>query len=159
MKSIRKELYLYIAGLVLPLAAALYSQYAWGLHPCEMCIWQRWAYAVAIFFIANTFVFSAPKAKNIFNWLSAISVFICTIIATFHFGVEQKWWEGFTACTGDFSAAKTLEDLKAMIEAAPVIRCDEPAWVFILSMAGWNALYSLALGIFGTIFICKQKSI
>ena len=40
-----------LIALLLPLAllgGALGSQYFGGLHPCEMCIWQRWPHASAI---------------------------------------------------------------------------------------------------------------
>src|SRR6185437_13289805 len=40
-----------LLALLLPLAllgGALGSQYLGGLHPCEMCMWQRWPHAVAI---------------------------------------------------------------------------------------------------------------
>ena len=40
-----------LIALLLPVAllgGALGSQYLGGLHPCEMCYWQRWPHAAAI---------------------------------------------------------------------------------------------------------------
>jgi hypothetical protein len=61
-------------------------------------------------------------------------------------GIEYGWWQGFTACTGGLGSGQTAEELRATIENAPIVRCDEPAFkLFGLSMAGYNFLYALAL--------------
>ncbi|MFL6722003.1 MAG: disulfide bond formation protein B, partial [Sphingomonas sp.] len=47
-----------LIALLLPLAllgGALGSQYLGGLHPCEMCYWQRWPHAAAILLAALAF--------------------------------------------------------------------------------------------------------
>ena len=42
----------------------------------------------------------------------------------------------------------TVEALKKQIMSAPVVRCDEVAWSFLgISMAGYNALISMAAGV------------
>jgi disulfide bond formation protein DsbB len=70
-------------------------------------------------------------------------------IAAFHVGVEQHWWAGTAECGGQASGARTVEQLQAMIEAAPVVRCDVVAWsLFGISMAGYNVMLSLALAAF-----------
>ena len=50
-----------LLALLLPLGllgGALGSQYIGGLHPCEMCYWQRWPHAAAILLAA--LAFTAP---------------------------------------------------------------------------------------------------
>ena len=37
----------FLASLLL-YGGALVSQYGFGLHPCEMCYWQRWPHDLAI---------------------------------------------------------------------------------------------------------------
>jgi disulfide bond formation protein DsbB len=50
-----------------------------------------------------------------------------------------------------------LDDLRAEIMAAPVVRCDEASWLFLgLSMAGWNVLYSGGLGALG-LWLARKK--
>jgi len=47
-----------LIALLLPVAllgGALGSQYFGGLHPCEMCYWQRWPHAAAILFTLLAF--------------------------------------------------------------------------------------------------------
>jgi disulfide bond formation protein DsbB len=63
--------------------------------------------------------------------------------------VEWRFWPSPSAgCgTGPARPAATIEELMARIAAAPIVRCDEPAIVIGgLSMAGWNAVFALAVG-------------
>ncbi len=44
--------------------------------------------------------------------------------------------------------ARTIEELRAQILAAPVVRCDVVPWsLFGVSMAGYNVLASLGLAV------------
>jgi disulfide bond formation protein DsbB len=128
-----------IAASIFALGLALISQYGFNYYPCELCIWQRWAYGAVILFSVLSLKFTKLYP------LMVLSLIVLFSIALYHFGIEQKWWVGFQTCTAAFSGG-TLEDLKAQIMGAPVTRCDEAVWFFLgLSMAGWNVLYSAAL--------------
>jgi disulfide bond formation protein DsbB len=106
------------AGL---LGGALGSQYLGGLHPCEMCYWQRWPHGVAII-------------------LAAIAV--SGAIGVYHALVELHILQGFTTCTATGSGSL------AEILATPLIRCDQVQFAFLgISMAGWNAIISLGSAI------------
>ncbi len=124
------------------LGAALVSQYFGGLHPCKMCIWQRWPHGAAIGFGA-LFLLTSWRPAIL---LGALCALVTSGIGAFHAGVEQGWWEGPTTCSsGDISGLST-EDLLDQILTAPVVRCDEIVWEFAgISMAGWNALLSAGL--------------
>lgn len=152
MKIPRTE-WVVILGSVAALALALISQFGFGFHPCELCMWQRYAYSAVIAISLLSLKFPRLRA------LVVVSVFAVTGIAIFHFGIEQKWWEGFSSCSSSFKGALTLEELKAQIMGAPVTRCDEAVWFLLgLSMAGWNVLYSGALGLYAlySLFIRRR---
>lgn len=126
------------------LGAALASQYWGGLAPCELCYWQRWAH-VAAMAPALMALFAPGRARAVLLGLAALVLLGSAGIALFHAGVEQKWWAGLSGC-GVTGGADSIADLKAQIMAAPVVRCDDIAWSLMgISMAGWNALASLAL--------------
>jgi disulfide bond formation protein DsbB len=131
-----------LAGAAFALAVALVSQYAFGLAPCEMCHWQRWPY-----FAALPLALLALLRPSRWLVLGLVALFVLDgALAIFHAGVEWRLWEGFTACSGSGLGATSVEDLKAQIMGAPVVRCDEPPFVLLgLSMAGWNAVLALAL--------------
>jgi disulfide bond formation protein DsbB len=136
-----------IASL-LPLAllgGALGSQYFGGLHPCEMCYWQRWPHGAAIVLAALAFTAPAESARSrSLTLLAALAIAISGGIGVYHAGVEAGVFAGFTTCTSNASGATTEELLKAIIHA-PMIRCDEVQFRFLgISMAGWNAILSLS---------------
>ncbi|MBB4857757.1 disulfide bond formation protein DsbB [Novosphingobium chloroacetimidivorans] len=119
------------------LAGAYISQYGFGLPPCEMCWWQRYAHFVAL--LLALLAFALPKRAVVA--LAAAAIAAAGLIGGFHAGVEYGWWQGVTACTaGTF--AKGGDPLAAIL-AAPVIRCDVAPWsLFGISLAGWNFLFS-----------------
>ncbi|MDT9598172.1 disulfide bond formation protein B [Sphingosinicella rhizophila] len=124
------------------LAGAYGSQYLGGLHPCEMCYWQRWAHFAALAFALLSFAPMADKGRSLV-WLAALSILASGMIGTYHAGVEAGIFEGFTQCTAA-PRGESVEDLLANVLDTPIIRCDEVQWSFLgLSMAGWNAIVSI----------------
>lgn len=138
------------------LGTALASQYWGGLSPCKLCWYQRVPYAFAITAATLGAILAARGA----NRGAALLVFVCGVgfvlgaaVAAFHVGVEQGWWEGSTACIGvGVGAATTVDELRRMLEAAPIVRCDEVQWSLGgVSMAGYNFLVSMALAAFAAL--------
>jgi len=69
-------------------------------------------------------------------------------LAFYHSGVEYGWWRFESSCTSTGAAAQTLAELEAALNAAPLVRCDEPPFVVLgLSMAGWHAVTAFFLSI------------
>ena len=146
---------LYIGGLILgvlflALGMALISQYVFGLHPCVLCIYQRWPYVIAIILGILVMMFkNNVKASALFVGLSSLTFFANSAIAFFHSGVERHWWEGLKGCgTPDMSgtAAELLERIKNM----PQAKCSEIPWADPIlggSMANYNVLVCFVMGI------------
>lgn len=132
---------------VAALCVAWISQYGFGLAPCELCYWQRYGYGIAIAIgLVASFTPRDGYARVVALAALAAAFLGVAAIALFHAGVEYRWWQGFTACTGSLGDNLSAEDLLAAIEAAPIVRCDEPAFVlFGVSMAGYNFLYAIGL--------------
>ena len=125
------------------LAGALGSQYIGGLHPCEMCYWQRWPHYGAVALAIGSFALrgAADRGRSLI-WLAALAIFVSGTIGVYHAGVEMGVFEGVTACTASISGQSSA-DVLANIMATPLIRCDAVQWSFLgISMAGWNALIS-----------------
>jgi disulfide bond formation protein DsbB len=128
------------------LCAALASQYWGGLAPCELCLVQRWPWGAAI---VISFVATMVGSRPALPWVALLlaAVFVASMgLALYHFGVEQHWFAGPTACSGSATAADTVEALKAQILRQQPVRCDEPAWLLWgVSLAGWNILASVVM--------------
>lgn len=139
------------AGSAATLGSALLSQYVGGLAPCVLCIWQRWPHVAAIA-LAGLALIALPRTRTGGSGLLAlagVALWVSAGVAAYHVGVEQHWWAGTAQCGAAGGTPTTLEDLRRMVLAAPVTRCDEVAWSFLgISMAGWNFLISLGLGAF-----------
>lgn len=137
-----------LVALLLPallLAGALGSQHLGGLVPCEMCYWQRWAHWTAVGLATGAFLLAAlPDRGRSFVWLAALAIAASGTIAVYHAGVEAGVFAGATQCT-TMPTGATPDDILRSVMNAPMIRCDEVQWRFAgVSMAGWNAILSLA---------------
>ncbi len=104
---------------------------------------QRWPHLAAILIGILALIFPA-RVLAIFGALAALTT---SGLGLYHTGVEQGWWQGPTSCTANMQIQGiSSKDLLSHIMAAPVVRCEEPQWIFLhLSMASWNAIFSLVL--------------
>jgi disulfide bond formation protein DsbB len=146
-----------VGGSVFALLLAYISQYVFGLQPCPLCYYQRYPYWAAI--AIGVILFYIPfNYKKIYGLILIIAISLLIVdagTAFYHMGVEYKWFGGLAEC-GDDTSAGSVQDLLAQIEATNAIRCDEPAFVIILSMAGWNFVYLLAM-IAATLLVFFKK--
>jgi disulfide bond formation protein DsbB len=134
----------FLASCVM-LGGAFVFQYAGGLAPCEMCIWQRIPHIIII--MISVIALQMLKSKHVIfarNLMLCLALLFITSagLGLLHVGVEQKWWVIKSSCTATASA-----DLSAIF-TSQIIRCDTIAWsLFGISMAGYNMLLSLIMAI------------
>lgn len=141
----RNDYVLLAAGgsAALLVAAFVFQMLGWA--PCKMCLWQRWPHGAAIVIG----VLAYAMTWRLLPLLGALAALTTAGIAAYHSGVERKWWEGPTSCTGNGSGLVGLEGgalLPGGSDVPPLVMCDalEP-FLFGLTMANWNVLASLAL--------------
>jgi disulfide bond formation protein DsbB len=132
------------------LAGAWFFQLVLGIVPCPLCLEQRYAYYLAVplgLLVALLAAKDAPRPVL----LAGLALLLLAALAnawlgTYHAGVEWKFWQGPTDCTGpvgNFGAAGSLLD---RLDSVKVVRCDEVQWRFLgLSLAGYNVLISLSM--------------
>ena len=137
---------------------ALAFQYVGHIPPCEMCHWQRWPHiAAAIVGLGGGALIAGGLLDA--RWAPVVATLTIALIAiagalgVYHAGVEWKWWAGPAACTGERFEFKGLEGLNEQ-----AVRCDEAAWrLFGISLAGYNALISLAAATWGALALSRRK--
>jgi disulfide bond formation protein DsbB len=133
------------AGAVAAVALvfAFTAQYGFGLHPCELCLAQRYPYAAIILLSLAAFLPVPSRVRFALGILCGLLFLADGGIAFYHTGVELKWFPGPTACAGSGSVGQTLEEMRAEIMSAALVPCDQPMAKFLgLSMASWNAIYT-----------------
>ena len=124
------------------LGGALAFQFVGGLAPCPMCIWQRWPHGIAV--VLAVIAVTLPRHIRPIGALGVLLMLVSAGLGLFHAGVEQGWWEGPSTCVGGDVGGLSTEELLDQIMTAPLVRCDEIVWdLFGITMAGWNAAFSL----------------
>ena len=131
-----------LAPLLL-LGGAYASQYLGGLHPCDMCWWQRYPHMIAIPLALLAYALRGRACVSaLFAGLAGLAIGISGGIGLFHAGVEYGWWEGLTTCSTTPTGGSAA-DMLNQIMATPIIRCDVAPWsLFGISLAGYNGLLS-----------------
>lgn len=124
------------------LLGAFGFQHLGELAPCKLCLWQRWPHAAAVVLA----LVGALWPARVVALAGAVAAGTTAGIGGYHVGVEQRWWQGPTTCSGGDISGQSVQDLLKSILEAPIVRCDEIAWEWLgLSMAGWNMVISLGL--------------
>lgn len=134
--------------------AALISQYGFGLHPCKLCIWQRWPFALAML-LSIGIIFLHRHHKIVVALLGVLAVVFLgnAGLAFFHVGVEYHWWTFPSDCTASaIKSGASVEEMLAALKAAPIVRCDERVpFLFGMTMAFYNVLVCLGLSAFASL--------
>src|SRR2546430_16150899 len=97
------------------IGAALLFQYAGGLAPCELCLYERWPYDAAIVVALIALLSGNRLALRLTLGFCGLLFAASTVLAFYHVGVEHHWFAGPTACTGGSSGAQTIEQLGAQL--------------------------------------------
>ena len=134
----------------LTIAAVYYVEYVMLLAPCPLCLEQRMAFYVTIPLAALLWLgasFGASK-KVLFLGFLVIAGFMLwnTGLSTYHAGVEWKWWQGPTDCSGPIPKLGSVADMMKQMQRVSLVRCDEAALRILgISLSGYDALVSLFL--------------
>lgn len=137
------------AGLAAATIAGAWIFEYFGYAPCELCLQQRWAYYIGVPLAAAAAVVCSVRPRP-GAWLLALAgvVFVgSAIFGAWHAGVEWGFWPGPAGCSGAASQkAADMNDFLRQMQGTKLVRCDEVAIrIFGLSLAGWNAVVSLAI--------------
>lgn len=145
---------------LLLLGGAYASQYLGGLHPCEMCWWQRYPHMAAIPLALVAYgLRRRPCVSGLFAGLAGIAIGVSGLIGLFHAGVEYGWWEGLTTCS-TMPAGGSPGALLDQIMASPITRCDVAPWTLLgISLAGYNGLLSGAAALAILALLVKARAI
>ena len=132
------------------IAGAWFFQLVLGIVPCPLCLEQRYAYYLIIPFAV---LIAVAASRGVPSHLLVLGFAVLSIAALanaglgiYHAGVEWKYWQGPTDCSGPLPDLGSAGSLLESIKTVKLIRCDEVQWRFLgLSLAGYNVLISIVL--------------
>lgn len=139
-------------AIVIPLLAlgAVFAAESFGLKPCVLCIYQRWAYVgVLAAGVLGLLVVGNPLLLRLSVALAGVAFLVGAGLAAFHSGVERKWWQGTASCHAPkIDSSISIEDMKTILLNQDFVPCDKIPWsLFGASMANYNFVFSLALAL------------
>ena len=152
----KKNFYLFILFYsLLAIFFALYIEYILGYEACNLCLYQRIPFLVAIFvsFIGYNY------SKNDKILILIIIIFsISFFISGYHYGIENNIFDEFSGCVNNsLNITNKVELLKSLNNNIPSCK-DVNFKLFGISLAGINFLLSLLIVIYSlrTLFYEKK---
>ena len=125
-------------------------QYAFGLHPCALCMDERYGFMALFLCGLCGFLFDRGRLALVGCLLVLIGL---TALTVYHAGVELGWFQLSSVCSGA-GTAHSVDELRSMLtDAGP--SCDRPAWLIphTISLAQTTALWSFLLTVLTLAFI------
>ena len=144
----RKQLLIKIIFLVsiLALLSAFFIEYILGHQPCNLCIFERIPYLLAIIIILFNLKFN--QFEKFFILLLVIVFLFGTILSLYHLGIEQGFIQESLVC--DLKSGANLlskEEILKQLEEKSVSCKDVTFKIFGLSLTSYNILISLLISI------------
>ena len=139
----RKHLLFKIIFLVsiLALVSAFFIEYILGHQPCNLCLFERIPYLLAIIIILFNYKFD--QFEKIFILLLAIVFLAGTILSLYHLGIEQGFIQESLVC--DLKSGSNLlskEEILKQLQEKNVSCKDVTFKIFGLSLTTFNIIIS-----------------
>jgi disulfide bond formation protein DsbB len=140
------------------LVSAFFIEYILGHQPCNLCIFERFPYMLAIIIIIFNYKFS--HLEKFFILMLIIIFLVGAVISIYHLGIEQGFIQESLVCdlqNGSNSLSKE-EILKQLKEKN--VNCKDVTFkIFGLSLTSYNILMSLLITIgAGKIYFNYEKN-
>ena len=147
-----------LAIISLTIISALIIQYWLGHEPCRLCLYERIPYFLSMLLITK--IFFIKKYERITLLILFLIFMSSTVLAFYHFGIEQGFFSESLACTTeDLSKTLSKEELLQQLKQNS-IGCKNVSFRILgLSLAAINTIFSLILGvIFIRLFMNYEKN-
>ncbi|MBD1109304.1 disulfide bond formation protein B [Pelagibacterales bacterium SAG-MED50] len=144
----KRQLLIKIIFLVstLALLSAFFIEYILGHQPCNLCIFERIPYLLAIIIILFSLKFN--QFEKFFILLLVIVFLFGTILSLYHLGIEQGFIQESLIC--DLKSGSNLlskEEILKQLQEKDISCKDVTFKIFGLSLTSYNILISLLISI------------
>ena len=128
------------------LISAYFIEYVLGYQPCNLCLYERVPYFLAILILLVNFKYN--KLEKHFIFFLIIIFFIATLLSLYHLGIEQGLIEESLLC--NLEKGTNIIDKDEILKQLQQknISCKDVAFkIFGLSLTSFNIIISLLLTI------------
>ena len=146
-----------LAIISLTTISALIIQYWLGHEPCKLCLYERIPYFLSMLLIIK--IIFIKKYEKITLLILFLVFMSSTVLAFYHFGIEQGFFSESLACTtGDLSKTLSKEELLLQLKQNSTGCKNISFRILGLSLAAINTILSLVLSvIFLRLFMNYEK--
>ena len=148
MSEIKNEtaLNLILLFSIFSLVAAYFIQYVLKHQPCNLCLIERIPYILSIVIISICLFIK--KFEKYFLIILSLIFFSATLIAFYHFGIEQGFIKESLVCDlNNNNDILSKEALLNQLKKMPISCKDVTFKIFGLSLATLNIFITLILGV------------
>ena len=147
-----------LAIISFTIISALIIQYWLGHEPCRLCLYERIPYFLSMLLIIK--IIFIKKYEKIALLILFLVFMSSTVLAFYHFGIEQGFFSESLACTsGNLSKMLSKEELLEQLKQNSISCKDVSFRILGLSLAAINTIFSLVLSvIFMRLFVNYEKN-
>ena len=154
----KKNLFSILIFISFVLVFAFVIEYRLGHQPCKLCLYERIPYFLSILLIVKIFFISGYEKITLL--ILPLVFIISSILAFYHFGIEQGFFKESLVCTsGNLSETLTKEEILKQLSQNTISCKDVNFRIFGFSLAAINTIFSISLSvIFIRLFINYEKN-
>ena len=131
---------------IVALVSAFFIEYILGHQPCNLCIFERVPYIIAIIIILLTYKFN--NLEKYFILLLTIVFLFATVLSFYHLSIEQGFIQESLVCDlKNGSNLLTKEEILKQLQEKNISCKDVTFKIFGLSLTTYNILISLLITI------------
>ena len=131
---------------IVALVSAFFIEYILGHQPCNLCIFERVPYIIAIIIILLTYKFN--NLEKYFILLLTIVFLFATVLSFYHLSIEQGFIQESLVCDlKNGSNLLTKEEILKQLQEKNISCKDVTFKIFGLSLTSYNILISLLISI------------
>ena len=153
-----KFLFSILVFVCMVLISAFIIEHQLGHIPCKLCLYERVPYFLSILLIIK--ILLIKKYEKITLLILLLVFMSSTVLAFYHFGIEQGFFNESLACTtGDLSTTLSKEELLQQLKQNSIGCKDVSFRMLGLSLAAINTIFSLVLSfVFLRLFMNYEKN-
>ena len=142
----KKFLFTILIFISLVLVSAYVIEYKLNHEPCKLCLYERIPYFLAILLMMKIFFTRGYESATLL--ILSLVFIISLILAFYHFGIEQGFFNESLACTTpDLSNTLSKEQLLEQLKQNSISCKNISFRILGLSLAAINTIFSLVLSV------------